>query len=39
MKKTTTLLILLWMLAIFAAYYVLKTFEIICFEITGSCLR
>ena len=38
MEKITTLLMLLWMLAIFVAYYSVKTFEIICFEITRSCL-
>lgn len=38
MKGITTLIIMLWMLSIFAAYYSLKTAEIICFEITMSCL-
>lgn len=38
MKRMITLLIMLWMIAVFAAYYSLKVFEIICFEITGSCL-
>lgn len=38
MERMTTLLVLLWMVAAFAAYYSLKALEIICFEITGSCL-
>lgn len=33
MKKAAILLILLWMLAIFSAYYSLKTFEIVCIEL------
>lgn len=33
MKKTAILLILLWMIAVFVAYYSLKTFEILCFEL------
>ena len=37
MKRITALVILLWMIAVFAAYYSLKTLEIICFEIIGSC--